>query len=228
VESLVAGPAFGPNVESASLAEVLAAANELGSGLDWRVAAPRLLPMFERVRPYPPGTPEPLRVVVPPGLTVGLGIDIGRAFITVGQGLIADWPVSLADATAQALANVLERATELQPSDIHRDQLDGRPTGWLQTDRSVGSLLVLAPTELSRLYGAEPRLFIAPMRDLIIGLPPHEFELGAWLFAEIAAEDPNHLRPLAFNFDGERISVSGLLPGTAAQSHQAGRDPLHA
>ena len=85
------------------------------------------------------------------------------------------------------------------------------PVDYLQTEQSIGSVLVLAPGELRRLFGPGPRLFITPMRDLLIGLPSEgSRDLALWLYLEIAAGDPNCLGPTAYRFDGNRVTPESL------------------
>ena len=48
------------------------------------------------------------------------------------------------------------------------------------------------------------------MRDLLVALPPDELEFAAWLFAEIATDDPNHLPARIFEFDGRAITVCAV------------------
>jgi hypothetical protein len=200
----------GPNVSSASPDEVVAAIDELPADLPWLDVSSLVLPIFERVRPYPPGYPPRVEAIVPPGLKVSLALDVGPGLIHVTPDMLGRWGMSLADLTAVALANVHDRASQVRPSDVYRDSLDKVEVRLLQTGRGVGSTLILAPTELVRLFGDGPSLFIAPMRDLIIGFPPGEDSLAAWLFGEIAAEDPNHLHPRAFDFDGRGVRVVPL------------------
>src|SRR5262245_9334359 len=227
--SLVAheGPPPGRQVVSASLSEVLAAFEAVPDELDWPSLRDRVLPILPRLRPLPPGAPEPLRTIVAPGVSVGFGVDIGPAFMSVTAELVDRWAVSIGDLTATALVNLHARAAEVSSGDIHHGSIDGVPTAWLQTGRSVGSTLVLAPAELTRLFGPEPTLLIAPMRDLVIGLPAGvDRELAAWLFAEVASEDPNCLIPMAFLVDAGRITPQPLGPPLAALSMSSfGRFP---
>lgn len=218
------GPEAGPGVVQASIEEVTAALMAHGQDLGWAAVANDVLPVIPRVRPYPPGAPDPLRTLVPPGILVGFGIDIGPAFMNVSADLLASWQISVADLTATAVANVHRRAASVRRSKIHHGEIGEYPTEWLQTDASVGSTLVLAPTELQRIFGG-PRFFITPMRDLIIGFPPDvERAAAVWLYHEIADLDPNCLGPLGYRFDGTRVlpqplestGPSSAAPGTSA------------
>jgi hypothetical protein len=163
----------------------------------------------------PPLAPEHLVTVVPPGLPICLGIDMGPAFAYVTASMIEGWARTTADVVAQALGNLHDLAAEVSPAEVIHGPIDDVETGWLQTGSGIGSTLILAPQELARIFGTAPRLFVAPMRDLIIGLPPGENELAAWLFGEIAVQDPNHLQPWSYRFDGEAVRVERLANGTA-------------
>lgn len=200
------GPPLGDGVVQAPLEAVLSAI-EAHADLDWTDAAPLLLPVIPRVRAYPPGSPAPLIAMLPPGVATGFGIDVGPAFMNVTRELAATWGVGVTDLAARAVANVHDRAEGLEPSAIHLGSLGGVQTEWLQTGRSIGSTLIFAPYQLERLFGPRARLFITPMRDLIIGLPGGvDPELALWLHAEIASQDPNCLGPTGYRFDGAAIT----------------------
>ena len=216
------GPELGDGIVQASIEEVLAAVAAHGEDLDWAAVAGSVLPVMPRVRPYPGPAPEPLQTLVPPGILIGFGIDVGPAFMNVNADLLASWGISTADLTATSLANLHERATTIRRSAIHHGQIGDSPTEWLQTGVSVGSTLVLAPTELQRLFGG-PRFFITPMRDLIIGFPPNvDRNEPHWLYHEIADLDPNCLGPIGYSFDGVRVVPEPLETGGAAHIFDPG------
>jgi hypothetical protein len=202
---------LGPGIVSASPEEVLEAAQRLPPDLDWKSVAAHIVPLFERIRPYPAGSPPRVQAIVAPGVTVGFGIDFGPAFITVSPELIEHWSMSAADLAAHSLANLHAIAGEVSPDEVYRGPLADVEMVALQTHRGIGSVLVLAPTELRRIFGPTPRLFIAPMRDLLIGLPAEaDPGLAAWLYDDIASRDPNCLTPRAFVFDGRGVTVEPL------------------
>ena len=219
------GPALGDGVVTASPEELVAALEEIPKDLTWKWASSRVLPMLPRMRPWPGGSPEPLITVMPPGIAVGFGVDIGPGCMAVSAPLLESWSQSPADLAAAATVNLHARAAEVVPSDVYRGSIADVPTAWLQTGRSIGSTLILAPAELTRLFGPEPLLLLAPMRDLLIGLPTDvDPELATWLYLEIAGGDPNCLGPSAFRLDGGTISPGQLFdsvgplraaPGTA-------------
>lgn len=209
---------LGPGVVSATPEQVLAAAQQLPPELDWESVATRVIPLFERVRPYPPHMPRRVQAIVAPGVQVGFGIDIGPAFITISPELVESWSMSVADLAAHALANLHALASDVTPSDVVNGPLAEVEVGLLQTNRGIGSVLVLAPTELARIFGDTPAVFIAPMRDLLVRLPADSDPcLAAWLYDDIACRDPNCLTPRAYLFDGRQVTVEALAgPGLAA------------
>ena len=81
--------------------------------LNWDWASSHIIPVMPRIRPYPPGSPEPLRTMLAPGVAVQFAIDIGPAFMGVGPDLIRSWGVRLADVAATSLSNVVARAATI-------------------------------------------------------------------------------------------------------------------
>ncbi len=54
---------------------------------------------------------------------------------------------------------------------------------------------------MDRLFGRRPALFVAPSRDLLIGLPADvDPEFATWLTEEFEAADPNALRLEGFEW----------------------------
>ena len=198
--------ALGEDVTTATLAEVLAAIEQQPSDLPWASVRQSILPLIPRVRAYPPGTPEGVRTMTAMGIVVGFGIDLGPAFITVNAELLRGWSVSMSDLMACALSNVHARAELVDRSMIVHGGGDGIAVDWLQTNRHIGSLLVLAPSELGRIFGSEPRRFITPMRDLIIAFPEEcDLDEMRWYHDEVAAQDPNCLGPVSYLFADGRV-----------------------
>jgi hypothetical protein len=224
VTHVAMGPALGDNVVSSTLEELEAALRNQPGELPRSWAAQHVIPVMPRVRPYPAGFPEPLRLYAPPGVMIGFAVDIGPAFLAVGADLIRSWNVSLAAVHARSLENLLVRAASIDRAAVVQGSLDGTPTKWLQTGLSIGAALPLAPDQVARIFGPGPQYFVTPMRDLIIGLPGDvDRELAAWLWAEVAAEDPNCVGPTGYRFDGTSVIPEslnawiGLAPGGAPE-----------
>ena len=213
ITKIVHGPELGPGVVSATLDELQAALEGQPDDLAWDWASAHVIPVMRRIRPYPSGFPEPMYTVVDPGVAVGFAIDIGPAFMSIGVDLVRSWGIRLADVHARSLANVIERAQAIDRGTIVRGSIDTTPTRWLQSGQSIGSVLVLTPDELGRIFGPRSAFFITPMRDLIIALPADvDRELAAWLWLEVATLDPNCLGPIGYRFDGRTVSPESLDP----------------
>src|SRR4051794_24293480 len=106
---------------------VLRAMGGLPPDLDWLSMAPSVIPILPRPRPMPPAAGEPFRVTLPPGIPTGFGIDIGPAFLVVGESLLGTWPIGPADLVATALDNLRARMRPVRPKDVLRQAIDGVP-----------------------------------------------------------------------------------------------------
>lgn len=198
-ESLIVGP---------TRAEVHAAIAGLPDELEWDDMRSRLRPMFIRRRPMPPGTERPLRFNVEPGLAVTLGVDIGPAFVYVGPKLLETWPVDADEALAVALVNLRASVAAERFVELEYGTVGNVPLWCYQSHGGLASGLLMVPDELVLRYGDEPRLLIAPMRNLLVAAPfDAERELLEWLRDEISFEDPNGLDlPLFALVDG-RLTI---------------------
>jgi hypothetical protein len=193
---------LGNGVEQATPTAVLRAMGGLPPDLDWAELAADVIPILPRRRPLPSPAGEPFRVTLPPGIPTGFGIDIGPAFLVVGPSLLDSWPVEPAELVARALDNLRARMREIRPRDLLRDTIDGTSVRVLQSGLGCASALVLVPDELRRIFGSEPQLLIAPMRDLLISMPPDaDRTFAGWLNDEFSAMDPNGLALDAFVLD---------------------------
>jgi hypothetical protein len=206
---------LGNGMEGATPQAVLRAMGSLPPDLEWPVMAPNVVPILPRRRPMPPAAGEPFRVTLPPGIPTGFGIDIGPAFLVVGRSLLETWPVGPADLVATALENLRDRMRPVRPRDLLRESIDGVPVRVLQSGVGCASTLVLVPDELRRIFGAGPQLLIAPMRDLLLSLPPDtDRAFAAWLNDEFATVDPNGLALDAFELDEGGLRYETLRPPT--------------
>jgi len=204
-ESLIVGP---------TRAEVHAAIAGLPDELEWDDVRSRLRPMFVRRRAMPPGTERPLRFNVEPGLAVTLGVDIGPAFVYVGPKLLETWPVDADEALAVALANLRASVAAERFVELEYGTVGDVPLWCYQSHGGLASGLLLVPDELVLRYGDEPRLLIAPMRNLLVAAPfDADRELVEWLRDEISFEDPNGLDlPLFALVDG-RLTIDRRQSG---------------
>jgi hypothetical protein len=205
---------LGNGIETAAPEAVLAAMGGLPPDLDWSTLAPDLIPILPRRRPMPFPTGQPFRVTLPPGIPTGFGIDIGPAFLVVGESMLASWPIGPADLVAIGLDNLRRRMRPIRARDLHRDTFQGVPVRILQSGVGCASALVLVPDELQRIFGAERQCLIAPMRDLVISLPADaDRELVGWLNEEFSTMDPNGLALDAFVLEDGELRYESLVAG---------------
>lgn len=208
---------IGNGIEQATPEAVLRAMGGLPPDLDWEVMAPNLIPVLPRRRPMPPLAGEPFRVTLPPGIPTGFGIDIGPAFLIVGEQLLSGWPVGPADLVATGLDNLRARMRPVRARDLVREVIDGAPVRILQSGVGCASALLLLPDELERIFGPAPHCLIAPMRDVLISLPPDvDRTFVGWLNDELAEMDPNGLALDAFRFEGGALRYEALRTGRLA------------
>ncbi len=207
---------LGPHTTAASLAEVMAAMERLPEELDWASLAGNVVPVLQRRRPYPPGFPEPLRVLLPPGLLVGFGVDVGPAFIQIDSEMIGRWGIKPPDLAARALRNIGDSVRRLSPKLVERHSIADIPLRIFQSGTGIASTFVLLPDALVRLFGPEPQCFIAPIRDLLVSLPADvDRAEAAWIRDEFAAADPNSLACEGFYLRDGRLTYEPLLASTA-------------
>ena len=172
-----------------------------GPGFDWDEVEDDVMPIFERARPFSFEVDPPAQVIVPPGVTIGFGVDLGLAFARVSVVHLGAWPVDLAGLTERALRNLRKRARHATDYDLVEEPVGGVPAVAFQSRDGWASTTVLVPEAIERLFGDGPALFIAPSRDLLVRLPP-DVDLGfaTWLTEEFEASDPNALRLEAFEW----------------------------
>jgi hypothetical protein len=202
---------IGNGVVQATPEAVLRAMGGLPPDLEWPVMAPNVLPILPRRRPMPPHAGAPFRVTLPPGIPTGFGIDIGPAFLVVGESLLGTWPIGPADLVATALENLRARLRPVRPRDLVPQAIDGIPVRVLQSGLGCASALVLIPDELQRIFGREAQLLIAPMRDIVVSMPPDtDRGFAAWINDEFAEMDPNGLALDGFVLEGGDLRYETL------------------
>lgn len=205
------GPALGPGVATADYRTVLEAMEQFDPEMPWKKARARILPMLPRVRPLPGPELGLARAMLPPGILVGFGIDIGPAITFVGASLLDRWQVDVPTVVAAALENLRKLAGECERDAVIRDRIGDVPVTLLQTRLGIAASLILVPDFVDRLLGSGPHLLLAPMRDILIALPPDvDREFAAWLAAEWEALDPNHLHLGGFRHERGTIVPEAL------------------
>jgi hypothetical protein len=208
---VIPGPPLGPGVVTADYQTVLAAMERFDPEMPWKKARSRILPMLPRVRPFPGPELELARAMLPPGILVSFGIDLGPAITFVGAPLLERWKVDIPTLAATGLTNLRQVAAECRPDDVIRDRIGEVPITLLQSRLGIAASLILIPESLERLLGRGPQLLLAPMRDILIALPPDvDREFASWLAAEWEALDPNHLHLGGFRHEAGSIVPEAL------------------
>jgi len=199
---------YGNGIIGPSREQVRSAVDALPADLSWDQLAGGLRPVFIRRRPLPPGVERPLTVRMPPGVDVALGVDIGPAFMYVGGGMLESWSVTFDDAFEHAMENLRSSVAAERYLEMEYESVDGVPFWWYQSSGGLASGLLLLEEELATRYGQDPRLLIAPMRNLLVAAPfDADRSLVGWLRDEISYEDPNGLDlPIFALLDG-RLSI---------------------
>jgi hypothetical protein len=207
-------------VAVADVAEVMAAIEAVDLDAPWEHVAAGLRLALPRRRPLPPGTDALPSQVYPPGIRCVLGLDIGPAMLFVGREQLAAWGVSADHAFRRALANVRQRVGRRRQFALLHARICGQPTIAFQSGEGWASTLLLLPEELHRVVGQQDGIILAPMRDLIIRLPPGaDPYLAHLIFEEFAEADMNALDLPSFELAHGRLSIAGPGPEIALQPH---------
>lgn len=199
---------YGNGIVGPSREQVRSAVDALSPDFSWDELADGLRPVFIRRRPLPPGVERPLTTRRPPGVDVALGVDIGPAFMYVGRGMVDSWSVTFDEAFERAMDNLRASVASERYVEMEYETLDGVPFWWYQSTGGLASCLLLLEEDLARRYGPEPRLLIAPMRNLLLAAPfDADRSLVGWLRDEISQDDPNGLDLPIFALIDGRLSI---------------------
>lgn len=192
--TVIPGPPVGLELSVASAEEVMDALRGLDIDGPWEVIAPSVVPVLPRRRPMPGDADPPIVRQWPGGLTSTFGIDVGPALVFISEGLLARWSIDADVLAAQAITNLHERLPRALADGVLHDATGGLPLTAFQSGDGWASTLLLAPDLLPAVFGPEPALLLAPMRDLLIALPVDaDPGLAAWMLDDFAALDPNGL-----------------------------------
>ena len=137
------GGVLGAGMTRPDEATVLAAMNRLDLGRPWSKASADVRPMLPRIRPYPYPV-EPVRTMLPPGILVGFGVDIGPGLTMVDVGQLERWGVSVDAVAERAIHNVREIAARCDPGRVVRQSVADVPVMALRPDRG-GNRRLAAP-----------------------------------------------------------------------------------
>jgi hypothetical protein len=199
-------------VHTAPLEDVLAAFDRLPDG-SWSTMRDLIRPVFHRRRPF--SFPmEFVSMIVPPGVSIGFAADVGPSFAHVHQGMLDEWAIDLDTLAACAFENLRQTILHRDPGNLVREPVGGVPTIAYQSGEGWASTLLLVPDLIEDVLGPGDRLFIAPMRDLLIDLPPGvDLGFASWLAGEFEALDPNSLCLEGFRYEDGELSIVPLERG---------------
>src|SRR3954462_9696898 len=114
-------------------------------GFSWEAVADDILPVFERARQFSFKVDPPALTALPPGVSVGFGIDAGPAFMRVSTTHLAAWNIDLQTLGTRALANLGERVGRVEAGDLRLGQIDGIPVDLFESGDGWASTTVLLP-----------------------------------------------------------------------------------
>jgi hypothetical protein len=209
------GPEVGPGMSVASPAEVAAALERAPMPDDWPAMAPGVVPIFERRRPFPVDVGRPVRMLVPPGVTVTVAYDYGPALMRVTDQILAMWPIDERALVDRAMTNLRHRVRRAlagpRPVRAATERFDDIPVRAIVSGEGWASTLLLVPDLLGRIVGPAPALLTAPMRDLLLAFPEDiDLDRATWLTEGFESVDPNCLCLEGFAWDGRRLTVQAL------------------
>jgi hypothetical protein len=177
--------------------------------------APGIVPMFERRRPFPFDIGRPVRALLPPGVSVVFGYDFGPGHLRITHELARTWPVTDQEIVDRAMDNLRGRVrlalASPEPPRPVTDSVGDIAIRAMTSGEGWASTLLLVPDLLARVFGRERCLFIAPMRDLLVGLPPDSDAATATFMTEgFEAVDPNCLCLESFLWESHRLVIRPL------------------
>lgn len=212
----------GQTVVMASVEEVMAALEGVDLEQPWAALRHQVIPVLPRWRPLPRQVDDPVTRQWPPGLETQFGLDIGPAFLYIGSWALGHWGVTPDELAEQAVANVRDKVTGRRHHPLIVDSIGGMPLTAFQSRDGWASTLLLVPDLLMHIFGTDPALVLAPMRDLVIQIPiDADPELATWILEEFSSQDPNGLAvPVLALMDGR---LSFLPPIATARSGRSGR-----
>lgn len=150
-------------------------------GVPWAWAALRVLPAVrgERIQVLEDVELEKLgfeslvafpRLQMPPGIDVTFAIEADVVQVTVNQQHLDAWSMTIEEVVPAAMAN-LHRAAGTWRGKVYDDTFEGVSARMIEGWPHWASSLLVVPDELTRFFGPEDQLFIAPYQCLLISLP---------------------------------------------------------
>jgi len=107
---------------------------------------------------------------MPPGIDVTFAIEVDVVQVTVNQRHLDAWARTVGEVLPAAMAN-LRRTAGSWRGTVYEDTYAGTPLRLLEGWPHWASSLLVAPEALTRLFGPEDQLFVAPYQCNLISLP---------------------------------------------------------
>ena len=164
-------------------------------------------------------------VHVEPGIDVAFAIEADVVHVKVGQADLDRWDMQAPDVMPAALAN-LRRAVGTWTGRVKEDQYEGVPVRMLEDWPHWAVSLLLLPDELTRVFGADDQLFVAPYACNLVSFPADvDRDMAADLVDMFGTINPRSLlRGLpAFVLRGGSLSIEEL-PGWPELPEELGGD----
>ena len=189
-----AHPSDSQLVTTARMEDVMDAIEALDMEAPWSDVRDGLRLVLPRRRPMPEHTGLLPTRDIGPGIRTSLGLDIGPAMLFISMDRLADWGVSLDQAFEQALANIRGQVAARTHFALISEDIADTPTLAFQSREGWASGLLALPELLFQVLGRDDGIILAPMRDLVLRLPPDsEPGLAERILDEFARADMNAL-----------------------------------
>lgn len=164
----------------------------------WEWARPRLAPLL--AGPYFDRQGEPLvRSVLPPGIAVAFGIDLGRGVLPYVDAPVAErWECTAQQICDAAVFNLSQRMAVVTSDDTKTGTLSGHIVRLLERPLGWATSVLLAPDDLKRIFGDHDQVFVAAGQGTLISLP---------------MDVPSHVaRELVFEYESQELYPLMLDP----------------
>lgn len=151
--------------------ELRRAIKQIPDRLDWDWARDRLVPAFERPGFEPNPLDPRLLTVVPPGVTIGFGIDLGPALAKVSEQMSSQWESSLEQIQEAAFEHLRATTASLDAKAVEKANFGGHLIRVMRLPDGWASSILLVQDELMRIFGDHDQVFTAPARSVLFSFP---------------------------------------------------------
>src|SRR3954469_611241 len=150
----------------------------------WEWAEPRVLPLLAGPRIDQPGE-SLVRTTSDLGPALEFGLPVGDWFARVDRTVAERWECTAAQLLDQAMRNLRERTSTLDPGSLRSGVMSGRPIRLLEGTPPWASSLVLDREALVRVFGPHDQLIAASRTDCLLSMSA---DTPVLVFSEIAVD----------------------------------------